>query len=181
MLKALAAAAHTRLNREDVKKAVVTVPAYFNAAQKEATKNAAKIAGLEVLRIISEPTAAAMAAGIHEQQGDQMVVVFDFGGGTYDLSILDISNGTINVEATRGDMNLGGRDLDQVLVDHCLQKFNEEHKHDLSEDKAAKTRLMQECERAKITLSNAYQATVKLHTFYEDKDLEVVIRREEFE
>lgn len=100
---------------------MVTVPAYFDASQKEATKDAAKIAGLQVLRIISEPTAAAMAAGIHENNGDQMVVVFDFGGGTFDVSILDISNGTINVEATKGNMNLGGRDLDQILVDHCLK------------------------------------------------------------
>lgn len=99
----------------------MTVPAYFDASQKEATKDAAKIAGLQVLRIISEPTAAAMAAGIHENNGDQMVVVFDFGGGTFDVSILDISNGTINVEATEGNMNLGGRDLDQILVDHCLK------------------------------------------------------------
>ena len=100
---------------------MVTVPAYFDASQKEATKDAAKIAGLQVLRIISEPTAAAMAAGIHENNGDQMVVVFDFGGGTFDVSILDISNGTISVEATEGNMNLGGRDLDQILVDHCLK------------------------------------------------------------
>ena len=99
----------------------MTVPAYFDASQKEATKDAAKIAGLQVLRIISEPTAAAMAAGIHENNGDQMVVVFDFGGGTFDVSILDISNGTISVEATEGNMNLGGRDLDQILVDHCLK------------------------------------------------------------
>ena len=160
---------------------MVTVPAYFDASQKEATKDAAKIAGLQVLRIISEPTAAAMAAGIHENNGDQMVVVFDFGGGTFDVSILDISNGTINVESTQGDMNLGGRDLDQILVDHCLKDFQQKHNVDLSEDKAAKTRLMQECERAKINLSNAYSATVKLTTFYEDKDLEVEIKREDFE
>ena len=111
---------------------MVTVPAYFDASQKEATKDAAKIAGLQVLRIISEPTAAAMAAGIHENNGDQMVVVFDFGGGTFDVSILDISNGTINVESTQGDMNLGGRDLDQILVDHCLKDFQQKYNVDLS-------------------------------------------------
>ena len=110
---------------------MVTVPAYFDASQKQATADAARIAGLHVLRIISEPTAAAMAAGIHENNGDQMVVVFDFGGGTFDVSILDISNGTINVEATEGDMNLGGRDLDQVLVDHCLEEFQKKNNVDI--------------------------------------------------
>ena len=125
VLEAMAKAAQTRLGNDQMNKAVVTVPAYFNEAQKAATKNAAEIAGLEVLRIMSEPTAAAMAAGIHEQQGEAMVVIFDFGGGTYDISILEISNGSINVEATKGDMHLGGRDLDQVLVDYCLEKFQE--------------------------------------------------------
>ena len=110
---------------------MVTVPAYFDASQKQATSDAARIAGLHVLRIISEPTAAAMAAGIHENNGDQMVVVFDFGGGTFDVSILDISNGTINVEATEGDMNLGGRDLDQVLVDYCLEEFKKANNVDI--------------------------------------------------
>ena len=123
VLEKLQRAAKTRLNNADVKKAVITVPAYFTFAQKKATKDAAEIAGLEVLRIIDEPTAAAMAAGFDRLDEDKTVVVFDFGGGTFDLSVLDISRGVLNVEATRGDMNLGGRDLDEVVVNLALEKF----------------------------------------------------------
>ena len=99
------------------------MPAHFTFAQKKATQDAAKIAGLDVLRCIDEPTAAAMAARLHETAEDKTIVVFDFGGGTFDLSVLSISKGVLNVEATRGDMNLGGRDLDEVVVQHCLEKF----------------------------------------------------------
>ena len=105
-------------------KAVVTVPAYFNNAQKMATESAAKIAGLELLRLITEPTAAAMAARLHEEESaddDQMVVVFDWGGGTFDISVLSIEKDTISVEAIQGDMNLGGRDLDELMAKHCLE------------------------------------------------------------
>ena len=116
VLAALQNAAKTRLSNADVTKAVITVPAHFTFSQKKATQDAAKIAGLEVLRCIDEPTAAAMAARLHENPGEQTVVVFDFGGGTFDLSVLIINKGVINVEATRGDMNLGGRDLDEVIV-----------------------------------------------------------------
>ena len=122
VLQALKEAASERLGRE-VKKAVVTVPAYFNAAQKQATQDAARIAGLDILRIINEPTAAAMAAGIHEEDDEKNILIFDFGGGTFDISVLTISEGVIDVQATRGDMNLGGRDLDEVLVEHCLEEF----------------------------------------------------------
>ena len=131
VLQALQKAAQKRLGGQEIKKAVITVPANFNSSQRKATKDAATIAGLEVLRIISEPTAAAMAAGYHECTNDRMILVFNFGASCYDLSILDISNGSIAVQATRGDMNLGGRDLDQVLVDHCISEFNKRHKIDL--------------------------------------------------
>ena len=106
-----------------VKKAVITVPAYFNNSQKEATEQAARIAGLEVLRLINEPTAAAMAAGLHKIDDEKNVLVFDFGGGTFDISILCVSEGVLDVQATRGDMNLGGRDIDEKLVDYCKEQF----------------------------------------------------------
>ena len=102
---------------------MVTVPAYFNNIQKEATMNAARIAGLNTLRIINEPTAAALAAGYHLERGEKRIVVFDFGGGTFDISVLAIDEGVIDVEASRGDNNLGGRDLDLVLLDFCIQQF----------------------------------------------------------
>ena len=125
VLAVLQEAAKTLLNNANVTKAVITVPAHFTFAQKKATQDAAKIAGLDVLRCIDEPTAAAMAAKLHECNDDKNIVVFDFGGGTFDLSVLSISKGVLNVEATRGDMNLGGRDLDEVIVQYCLEKFKE--------------------------------------------------------
>ena len=131
MLQALKEAASERVGKE-VKKAVVTVPAYFNAAQKQATQDAARIAGLDILRIINEPTAAAMAAGIHEEEDEKNILIFDFGGGTFDISVLTISEGVIDVQATRGDMNLGGRDLDEVLVEHCLEEFKKTSGVDLT-------------------------------------------------
>ena len=146
--------------------------------------DAAKVAGLEVLRILSEPTAAAMAAGFHEREGEEFnVVVFDFGGGTFDVSILQISNtttevlsrGSINVEATAGDMLLGGRDLDNSLVDYCLKQFKQATGNDLSQDKQIKKDLCQLCEKAKIELSSQEQATVIF------EGLEIVISRAIFE
>ena len=131
VLQALQKAAQKRLGGQEIKKVVITVPANFNSSQRKATKDAATIAGLEVLRIISEPTAAALAAGYHECTSDRMVLVFNFGAGSYDLSILEISNGSIAVYATKGEMNLGGRDLDKVLVDHCISEFHRRHNIDL--------------------------------------------------
>lgn len=136
-----------------VRKAVITVPAYFNNSQKEATEQAAKIAGLDVMRLINEPTAAAMAAGFHENEEMENVLVFDFGGGTFDISIICASEGVLDVQATRGDMNLGGRDVDEKLVDFCIKAFQEATGIDISGDPKARTRLMKECERAKISLS----------------------------
>ena len=123
------------------------MPAYFNAAQKKATEDAAKIAGLEILRIINEPTAAALAAGFHELEDDEKnILVFDFGGGTFDVSVLVVSERMIDVQATCGDMNLGGRDLDEILVDYCFEEFNKVNQLDLSKDEQARSRLIRECE-----------------------------------
>ena len=183
VLEVMQQAAKMRLNNADVTKAVITVPAHFTFAQKKATQDAAKIAGLDVLRCIDEPTAAAMAAGFHKSDEDKNVVVFDFGGGTFDLSVLSISKGVINVEATRGDMNLGGRDLDEVVVNHCLEKFKEETGVDLSGDKRARGRLYPFCEQAKKNLSEEgqYTAEVRLENFHEDTELNIEISLDEFE
>ena len=112
--------AQNRLQR-DVKKAVITVPAYFNNTQKQATRDAADIAGLECVRIINEPTAAAMACNFHITDEEMNIVVFDFGGGTFDVSVLNVQDGLIDVLAMNGDMNLGGRDLDEILVNYCIE------------------------------------------------------------
>ena len=122
VLNAMQQVAQNRLQRE-VKKAVITVPAYFNQTQKQATRHACEIAGLDCARIINEPTAAAMACGFHNADDEMNVVVFDFGGGTFDVSVLNIQDGLVDVLATNGDMNLGGRDLDEILVAHCIEKF----------------------------------------------------------
>lgn len=132
---------------ESVEKAVVTVPAYFNDAERQATKDAGKIAGLEVERIINEPTAAALAYGIN-QDDDQTVLVYDLGGGTFDVSILDIGDGTFEVVSTAGDNRLGGDDFDQVIIDHMVQEFKKENGIDLSQDKMAVQRLKDAAEKA---------------------------------
>ena len=138
---------------KNVNKAVITVPAYFNNSQKEATEAAAKIAGLKVLRLINEPTAAAMAAGYHDSDDSKTLLVFDFGGGTLDISVVCISEGVIDVQATRGDMKLGGRDIDSILVDYCIEEFKDISDIDLNGDRKARRRLETECERVKILLS----------------------------
>ena len=162
---------------------MVTVPAYFNAAQKKATEDAAKIAGLEILRIINEPTAAALATGFHEEENDEdkNILVFDFGGGTFDISVVTISERLIDVQTTKGDPNLGGRDLDEVLVNHCFEEFKKAHNLDLSKDKEARSRLSRECEKAKINLSSFFETKVRVHAFHSDQDIEVNITREKFE
>ena len=167
-------------------KAVVTVPAYFDSQQKEATQYAAEIAGLEVLRMISEPTAAVMAAKFDQSEQDRNVLVFDIGGGTYDLSVLSIAGKVLSVEATAGLMNLGGRDLDEVLTDYCLHEFNKQTSLNLTLDKPeykrARHLLSLECEKAKIKLQQTETADenvqIKLQRFYADQDLEVHISRE---
>jgi molecular chaperone DnaK len=147
---------------EAVDKAVITVPAYFNDSERQATKDAGKIAGLEVERIINEPTAAALAYGIDKADQDQTVLVFDLGGGTFDVSILDIGDGTFEVVSTAGDNRLGGDDFDEVLIDYMVQEFKKENGIDLGKDKMALQRLKDAAEKAKKDLSGVTQTQVSL-------------------
>jgi len=170
---------------EEVKKAVITVPAYFNDSQRQATKDAGEIAGLEVERIINEPTAAALAYGIDKDEEDQTVLVFDLGGGTFDVSILDIGEGTFEVISTAGDNELGGDDFDQVIIDHMVEEFKKENGIDLSQDKMATQRLKEAAEKAKKDLSGVSQTQISL-PFITAGDagplhLEMTITRAKFE
>ncbi|MFE0192295.1 molecular chaperone DnaK [Streptomyces sp. NPDC059008] len=146
---------------EDVTDAVVTVPAYFNDAQRTATKEAGEIAGLKVLRIVNEPTAAALAYGL-DKENDQTILVFDLGGGTFDVSLLEIGEGVVEVKATNGDTHLGGDDWDQRIVDHLTKQFKNAYGIDLSQDKMATQRLREAAEKAKIELSAATETTINL-------------------
>ncbi|MGA5192883.1 molecular chaperone DnaK [Streptomyces exfoliatus] len=146
---------------EDVTDAVVTVPAYFNDSQRTATKEAGEIAGLKVLRIVNEPTAAALAYGL-DKENDQTILVFDLGGGTFDVSLLEIGEGVVEVKATNGDTHLGGDDWDQRVVDHLVTRFKNGYGVDLSKDRMAVQRLREAAEKAKIELSSATETTINL-------------------
>ena len=168
----------------EAKEAVITVPAYFNDAQRTATKDAGKIAGLEVLRIINEPTAAALAYGT-EAEKDQKIIVFDLGGGTLDVSILSVADGVFSVEATSGDTNLGGNDWDAKIADWLAEDFKDEHGIDLRDDSTSRQRLIEAAEQAKIDLSKKQETTILL-PFITSKDgnplnLETSITRTRFE
>src|SRR5262245_51053929 len=147
---------------EDVSDAVITTPAYFNDAQRQATKEAGQIAGLNVLRIINEPTAAALAYGLDKGEKEQTVLVFDLGGGTFDVSLLEIGEGVIEVKATSGDNHLGGDDWDERIIDHLVKTFRGQHGIDLSQDKMAMQRLKEAAEKAKIELSAASSTSINL-------------------
>jgi len=147
---------------ETVTDAVITVPAYFNDAQRQATKEAGEIAGLNVLRIINEPTAAALAYGLDKADKEQTILVFDLGGGTFDVSLLEIGDGVVEVKATNGDNNLGGDDWDQAVVDYLVQTFGSKNGIDLTKDKMAMQRVREAAEKAKIELSSSQQASVNL-------------------
>lgn len=147
---------------EKVTKAVITVPAYFNDAQRQATKNAGKIAGLEVERIINEPTASALAYGLDKQDKEETVLVYDLGGGTFDVSILEIGDGTFEVLSTAGDNKLGGDDFDQRIIDHLVAEFKKDNGVDLAQDKMALQRLKDAAEKAKKELSAASSATISI-------------------
>jgi len=147
---------------ETVTDAVITVPAYFNDAQRQATKEAGEIAGLNVLRIINEPTAAALAYGLDKADQEQTILVFDLGGGTFDVSLLEIGDGVVEVKATNGDNNLGGDDWDQALVDHLVKTFGSANGIDLTKDKMAMQRIREAAEKAKIELSSSQSATINL-------------------
>jgi len=146
---------------EDVTEAVITVPAYFNDSQRQATKDAGKIAGLEVLRIINEPTAAALAYGL-DKKHDEQIAVYDLGGGTFDISILELGEGTFQVKSTNGDTLLGGDDFDQAIITWIIDEFRKQEGIDLSKDRAALQRLKEAAERAKIELSSVAQTEVNL-------------------
>lgn len=141
--------------------AVITVPAYFNDAQRQATKNAGRIAGLEVLRIINEPTAAALAYGLDKEE-DQKILVFDLGGGTFDVSILELGDGVFEVRATSGNNHLGGDDFDQRIIDWLAEEFKKEHGIDLRQDRMALQRLKEAAEKAKIELSSTLSTNINL-------------------
>ncbi|MCY7565087.1 molecular chaperone DnaK [Bacillus safensis] len=147
---------------EEVTKAVITVPAYFNDAERQATKDAGKIAGLEVERIINEPTAAALAYGLDKTEEDQTILVYDLGGGTFDVSILELGDGVFEVRSTAGDNRLGGDDFDQVIIDHLAAEFKKENGIDLSKDKMALQRLKDAAEKAKKDLSGVSSTQISL-------------------
>ncbi|KAI5776846.1 heat shock protein 70 family [Geopyxis carbonaria] len=165
-----------------VNNAVVTVPAYFNDSQRQATKDAGMIAGLNVLRIINEPTAAAIAYGLDKKTtGERNVLIFDLGGGTFDVSLLTIEEGIFEVKATAGDTHLGGEDFDNRLVNHFVQEFKRKHKKDLTSNARALRRLRTACERAKRTLSSSAQTSVEIDSLFEGVDFYTSITRARFE
>ena len=164
--------------------AVVTVPAYFNDSQRQATKDAGVIAGLNVLRIINEPTAAAIAYGLDKKSSssrEKNVLIFDLGGGTFDVSILSIEEGIFEVKATAGDTHLGGEDFDNRMVTHMVAEFKRKYKKDISGNPRALRRLRTACERAKRTLSSTAQTTIEIDSLYEGTDFYTTMTRARFE
>ncbi|MDJ0537807.1 MAG: Hsp70 family protein, partial [Microcystis sp. M53603_WE2] len=170
---------------EPINEAVITVPAYFTDAQRQATKDAGIIAGLEVLRIINEPTAAALAYGLDKQNEDQHILVFDLGGGTFDVSILQLGKGVFEVKATAGNNHLGGDDFDNLLVRWLVENFQSQENIDLSSDRMAIQRLREAAEKAKIELSSLITTSINLPFIAADetgpKHLELEITRAKFE
>ena len=166
---------------ETVTRAVITVPAYFNDAQRQATKNAGKIAGLEVERIINEPTAAALAYGLDKQDETQTVLVYDLGGGTFDVSILELGDGVFEVKSTSGNNKLGGDDFDERIIEYIVKDIKKEHDIDLSDDKMAMQRVKDEAEQAKKTLSSATNATISLPFIAQGVSYETTLSRAKFE
>jgi len=165
----------------EVKNAVITVPAYFNDSQRQATKDAGSISGLNVLRIINEPTAAAIAYGLDKKGPEKNVLIFDLGGGTFDVSLLTIEEGIFEVKATAGDTHLGGEDFDNRMVDHFVEEFKKKNRKDISTNQRALRRLRTACERAKRTLSSSTQAHIEIDSLFEGIDFNSVITRARFE
>ncbi len=184
ILQKLKADAESYLGQE-VKQAVITVPAYFNDSQRQATKDAGKIAGLDVLRIINEPTAAALAFGMDKEESDEKIMVYDLGGGTFDVSILDIGDGVFEVLATNGNTHLGGDDFDNKIMDYLVSEFKKDSGIDLSKDNMAMQRLKEAAEKAKIELSGVAQTQINLPFITADstgpKHLDVTLTRAKFE
>ncbi len=166
---------------EEIKHAVVTVPAYFNDAQRTATKDAGSISGMKVLRIINEPTAAAIAYGLDKKGGEKNILVFDLGGGTFDVTLLTIDNGVFEVLATAGDTHLGGEDFDQRTMQYMIKLFKKKHKVDMSKDKRAIQKLRREVERVKRTLSSQHSARLEVESLYDGIDFSETLTRARFE
>lgn len=183
ILQKLRAAAEDYLG-EKITQAVITVPAYFNDSQRQATKDAGKVAGLEVLRLVNEPTAAALAYGL-DRKKDETIAVFDFGGGTFDISILEVGEGVVEVKATNGDTHLGGDNIDQRLIDWIVEEFQKDQGIDLAQDKMALQRLKEAAEKAKIELSSAQETEINLPFITADssgpKHLALKLTRSKFE
>nr|DAD38043.1 TPA_asm: hypothetical protein HUJ06_008684 [Nelumbo nucifera] len=164
-----------------IKDAVVTVPAYFNDAQRQATKDAGVIAGLNVARIINEPTAAAIAYGLDKKGGEKNILVYDLGGGTFDVSILTIDNGVFEVLATSGDTHLGGEDFDHRVMDYFIKLIKKKYNKDISKDNKALGKLRRECERAKRALSSQHQVRVEIESLFDGVDFSEPLTRARFE
>ena len=183
ILQKLRSAAEEYLG-EKISQAVITVPAYFNDAQRQATKDAGRIAGLEVMRLVNEPTAAALAYGLDKKK-DQTIAVFDFGGGTFDVSILEVGEGVVEVKSTNGDTQLGGDDLDQRIIRWIVEEFNKDQGIDLSQDKMALQRLKEAAEKAKMELSTTQETDINLPFITADsagpKHLNMKLNRSKFE
>jgi len=180
VLKKMKATAEAVLD-EEVKNAVVTVPAYFNDAQRQATKDAGAISGMRVMRIINEPTAAAIAYGLDKKGGEKNILVFDLGGGTFDVTLLTIDNGVFEVLATNGDTHLGGEDFDQRVMAYFMKLFKKKHKKDMSKDKRAIQKLRREVERVKRTLSGQHQARLEVESLHDGIDFSETLTRARFE
>ncbi|CEF61947.1 Heat shock cognate 71 kDa protein [Strongyloides ratti] len=172
--------AETYLGKE-IKHAVITVPAYFNDAQRQATKDAGTIAGLNVVRIINEPTAAAIAYGLDKKEGEKNILVFDLGGGTFDVSLLTIDNGVFEVLATNGDTHLGGEDFDQRVMEYLIKLNKKKTGKDIRTDNRAVQKLRREVEKAKRTLSNTHQVTVEVESLFDGADFSETLTRSKFE
>lgn len=161
--------------------AVVTVPAYFNDAQRQATKDAGTIAGLNVLRVVNEPTAAAIAYGLDKTGDERMVIVYDLGGGTFDVSLLSIDNGVFEVLATAGDTHLGGEDFDHRVMDYFVKQYNKKNNVDVSKDLKAMGKLKREVEKAKRTLSSQMSTRIEIESFHNGEDFSETLTRAKFE
>ena len=164
-----------------VKHAVVTVPAYFNDAQRQATKDAGTIAGLSIARVINEPTAAAIAYGLDKQDREENILVFDLGGGTFDVTLLSIDHGVFEVLATSGNTHLGGEDFDHRLMAYCISQFKRQSGNDITNDKRAVQRLRKQCELAKRTLSTQTSATIDCEALANGEDFTTTLSRAKFE
>jgi len=166
---------------EKVTNAVVTVPAYFNDAQRAATKDAGTIAGLNVLRVVNEPTAAALAYGLDKTGEERQIIVYDLGGGTFDVSILTVDQGVFEVQATAGDTHLGGEDFDQRVVDYLVKAYNKKENTDITKNAKTMGKLKREVEKAKRTLSSQMSTKIEIEAFHEGNDFSETLTRAKFE